>query len=87
MSTSIQEQVDIKQVISSREYSWYDKIARDKWNRIQVERQDVSSYNITRVINRKSNIKPDESILGKAYNKYIVAIFYYYYYYSSYPDV
>ena len=86
MSTSIQEQVDIKQAISSTEYSWYDKVARDKRNRIQVDRQDVSSYNITRVINRKFNIKPDESILDKAYNKYIVGIIHYYYY-SSYPNV
>ena len=75
MGTSIQEQVDIKQVISSREYSWHDKIVRDKWNRIQVEREDVSSYNITKVINQKSNIKPDESILGKAYNKYKLTSF------------
>jgi len=39
------------------------------------------------IINQKSDVKPDESILGKAYNRFIVGIFYYYYYYSSYPDV
>ena len=49
-------------------------------------RHDVSRYNVVMIINRKSDIKPDESILGKAYNGYIVGIFYYYYY-SSYPDV
>ena len=62
----MQEQVDIQQMISSREYSWYDKIrAGDWWNRTQVVKQDVSSYNIIRVINRKSDVKPDESKLGK----------------------
>jgi len=44
-------------------------------------------HNIIRVINRKSNIKSDESKLSKAYNGSIVGIFYYYYYYSSYPNV
>jgi len=52
-----------------------------------VVRQDVSGYNIIVVINQKFNVKPDESILNKAYNGYIIGIFYYYYYYSSYPDV
>jgi len=51
-----------------------------------VVKQDVSSYNIIMVINRKSDVKPDENILGKIYNGYIVGIFYCYYY-SSYPDV
>ena len=65
----------------------YNKIrAGDWWNRTQVAKQDVSSYNIIMVINRKSNVKPDESKLGKAYNGYIVCIFYYFYY-SSYLDV
>ena len=73
-------------MISSREYSWYNKIrAGEWWNRIQVVRQDVNRYNIIRVINRKSDVKSDESKLGKAYNGSIVGIFYYYY--SSYPDV
>ena len=73
-------------MISSREYTWYNKIrAGDWWNKTQVVRQDVSRYNIITVINRKSDVKPDESILGKAYNGYIVGIFYYYY--SSYADV
>ena len=49
-------------------------------------RQDVNSYNIIMVINQKSDVKPDESVLSKAYNGYIVGIFYYYYY-SSYLDV
>ena len=74
-------------MIASREYSWYNKIrAGDWWNRTQVAKKDVSSYNIIMVINQKPIIKPDESILVKAYNKYIVGIFYYYCY-SSYPDV
>jgi len=30
-------------------------------------------------INQKSDVKSDESILGKAYNGYINSIFYYYY--------
>jgi len=51
-----------------------------------VVKQDISNYNIIMVINRKSDVKPDESKLGKAYNRYIVGIFYYYYY-PSYPDV
>ena len=54
---------------------------------IKVIKQDVSSYNII-IINQKSNVKPDESKQGKAFNGYKVDIFYYYYYYySSYPDV
>jgi len=66
-------------VISSREYSWYNKIRAGDWeNRTQVIRQDVNSYNIIKIINRKSDVKPDESILDKAYNEYIVGIFYYY---------
>jgi len=65
----------------------YNKIrAGDWWNRTEVAQQDVSSYNIIIVINRKSDVKPDESILGKAYNEYLVGIFYYYYY-SSYLDI
>ena len=73
---------------SSREYTWYNKTrARDWWNRTRVVKQDVSSYNIIRVINRKSDIKYNESKLGKTYNGSIVGIFYYNYYYSSYPDV
>jgi len=44
----------------------------------------MSRYNIVMIINRKSDVKFDESILGKAYNGYIVGIFYYY---SSYPDI
>ena len=74
-------------MISSREHSWYNKIrAGDWWNITQVAKQDISSYNIIMVINQKSDVKPNESILSKAYNRYIVGIFYYYYY-SSYPDV
>jgi len=43
----MQEQVDIQQLTSSREYSWYDKIrAGDWWNRTQAERQDISGYDI-----------------------------------------
>ena len=62
----MQEQVDIQQLISSREYSLYDKIrAGDWWIRTQVVKQDGSSYNIIMVINRKSDVKPDESKLGK----------------------
>ena len=53
--------------------------AGDWWNRTQVVKQDVSMYNIVMIINRKSDVKPDESILDKAYNEYIVGIFYYYY--------
>ena len=53
-------------MISSREYSCYDKIrAGDWWNRTQVVKKDVSSYNIIMVINQKSDIKPDESKLDK----------------------
>ena len=51
-----------------------------------MAKQDVNSYNVVMVTNQNSDVKPDESILGKAYNGYIVDIFYYYYY-SSYPDV
>ena len=51
----------------------------DWWNRTQVIRRDVNSYNIIMAINWKSDVKPDENILGKAYNGYIVGIFYYYY--------
>ena len=41
MGTSILEQVDIQRMISSREYSWYDKIREgDWWNRTQVIKQD-----------------------------------------------
>jgi len=41
VGTSIQEQVDIQQMISSSEYSWYDKIREeDWWNRTQVVKQD-----------------------------------------------
>ena len=69
------------------EYSWYDNIrAGDWWNRTQVAKQDISSYNIKMVINQKSDVKPDESILDKAYNGYIDDIFYYHYY-LSYPDI
>ena len=90
MGTSIHEQVDIKQVKSSRKYSWYGKIrVGDWWNRTQVVKQDVSRYNIVMLINRKSDVKPHGSKLSKAYNGYththIVGIFYYYY--SSYPDI
>ena len=46
-------------------------------------RQDLNSYNIIMVINRKSDVKSDESKLGKAYNRYIVGIFCYYYYSSD----
>ena len=47
VSTSMQEQVDIQQMVSSRDYSWYDKIrAGDRWNTIQVERQDINRYSI-----------------------------------------
>ena len=49
-------------------------------------KQNVSSYNTIAVMNRKSDVKPHESKLSKAYNRYIDGIFYYYYY-SSYPDV
>ena len=53
-------------MISSRKYSWYDKIRAGDWrNRTQVIKQDVSSYNIIMVINRKSDVKPDESNCGK----------------------
>ena len=38
-------------------------------------RQDVNSYNIIMAVNWKSDVKPDESILGKAYNGYIFGIF------------
>ena len=38
-------------------------------------RQDIDSYNIIMAINWKSDVKPDESILGKAYNGCIVASF------------
>ena len=38
-------------------------------------KQDVNSYNIIMATNGKSDVKPDESILGKAYNRYIVASF------------
>jgi len=34
----MQEQVDIKQVISSRNYSWYDKIREGKEMRSKVDR-------------------------------------------------
>jgi len=82
----MQEKVDIQQMISSREYSWYNKITvGDWWGRTQEVRQDVSMYNIVMIINRKSDVKLDESILGKAYHGFIVGIFYYYY--SFYPDV
>jgi len=65
----------------------YDKIrVEDWWNRTQVVKQDMSRYNIVMIINQKSDVKSDESILGKSYNGSIVGIFYYYYY-SSYPDV
>jgi len=80
----MQEQVDIQQMISSREYSWYNKITvGDWWGRTQEVRQDVSRYNIVMVINRKFDVKPNESILGKASYGFVVGIFYYYY--SSYP--
>ena len=49
-------------------------------------KEDESSYNTIAVMNRKSNVKPDESKLSKAYNGFIIGIFLYYYY-SSYPDV
>ena len=72
----MQEQVDIQKLISSREYSWFDKIrAGDWWNRTQIVKQGVSMYNIVMIINRKSDVKFDESILGKVYNEYIVASF------------
>ena len=46
----------------------------------------MSRYNIVMIINWKSDVKSDESILGMSYYGSIVDIFYYYYY-SSYPDV
>jgi len=47
MGTSIYEQVDIEQG-----NTWYNKTrAGDRWNRIQVERQDLSRYNIVMIIN------------------------------------
>ena len=62
--------------MSSREYSWYNKIrAGDWWDRIQVERQDVDNYNIIMAISWKSDVKSDESILCKAYNGFIVGTF------------
>ena len=51
-----------------------------------MAKQDISSYNIIMVINQKSDVKPDESKLGKTYSELLVG-FFYYYYYSSYPDV
>ena len=67
-------------MISSRNYSWYDKIrVEDWWNKTQVVKHDVSKYNIIMIITQKFDVKSDESILGKAYNRYIVCIFYYYY--------
>ena len=42
-------------------------------------KHDISRYNIVMIINRKSDVKSEESILGKAYNGFIVGIFYYYY--------
>ena len=70
---------------SSREYSWYNKITVGDWW-TQGVRQDVSRYSIVMIINQKSDVKPDASKHGKAYNGSIFGIFYYYYY-SSYPDV
>jgi len=68
VGTSIQEQVVIQQVISSRKYSWYNKITvGDWWSRTQGEGQDVSRYNVVMIINQKSDLKPDESILDKAH--------------------
>ena len=62
----MQEQVDIQQVISSREYSWYDKIRVEDWlNRAQVVKHDVSSYNIVMLIKQKSDVKPNESNCGE----------------------
>ena len=58
--------------------------AGDWWNRIRGVKLDVYSYNIIRVINQKSDVKSDESVLGKAYNGYIISIFYYYYSYDPY---
>ena len=53
-------------MISSREYSWYDKIrVGDWWSRTQEVRQDVNNYNIIMAINRKSDVKPDGSKLAK----------------------
>ena len=47
VGTSMQEQVDIQQLISSRKYSRYDKIREGDWcNRTHVERQDMSMYSI-----------------------------------------
>ena len=45
-----------------------------------MAKQDVSSYNIIMVINRKSDVKSDESIPGSGY----IDDIFYYYYYSSY---
>jgi len=60
-------------VISSREYSWYNKITiGDWWSRTQGVRQDVNRYNIVMIINQKFDVKFDESMLGKAYNEFIV---------------
>ena len=40
-------------MISSMEYAWYNMIRiGDWWNRTQVIRQDVSSYNIIIIINK-----------------------------------
>ena len=49
-------------MISSRKYSWYDRIrAGDWWNKIQMIKQDVSTYKIIMVINWKSDVKSDEN--------------------------
>ena len=49
-------------MISSREYSWYNKIrAGDWWNRTQAVKKNVSSYYIIMIINQKSDVKLDES--------------------------
>jgi len=43
----MQEQVDIQQLISSREYSWYYKIIAGDWrSRTQVVKQAVNRYSI-----------------------------------------
>jgi len=60
---------------------WYDKIrVEDWWNRTQVIKQDVSRYNRAMIINRKSDVKSDESIQR-------IRSWHLLLYYSSYPDV
>jgi len=71
----MKEQVDIQQMVSSRDYSWYDKIrAGVRWNKIRVERQNMNRYSII-IIKPKIRSKPDTSKHGKAYNGFIAGIF------------